>query len=208
MLPKTAVHERKEKHGGTIELLRMPKLRAIFIAGGIISSARDLAQFYFPIYGHSLGISASAIGTILGLISAAAFVIRAVIPILMKRWTEAEILTYFVFIAAFAFVLLPFVHSPYMLAVIAFLLGLGVGCANPMSMSLLYALTPQGRVAESIGLHKTANNITHLVVPILFGTVGTAFGFATVFFSNAAVLVAGGWLLHNARLPGSKIAAR
>ena len=43
------------KRGSVIELWRMPKLRTIFIAGGITSSARDLAQFYFPIYGHSLG---------------------------------------------------------------------------------------------------------------------------------------------------------
>ena len=204
LLPKTVTHAGKEKRGSVIELWRMPKLRTIFIAGGITSSARDLAQFYFPIYGHSLGISASAIGTILGLVSAAAFVIRAVIPFLLKRWTEAQVLTYSVFVAAFSFVLLPFVTNPYTLAAIAFLLGLGVGCAHPMSMSLVYVLTPHGRVAESLGLHKTVNNITHLVVPILFGTVGTAFGFTTVFFTNAALLVGGGVLMRNARLPGSK----
>ena len=55
LLPKTVTHAGKEKRGSVIELWRMPKLRTIFIAGGITSSARDLAQFYFPIYGHSLG---------------------------------------------------------------------------------------------------------------------------------------------------------
>ena len=84
------------------------------------------------------------------------------------------------FIAAIAFTLLPFFVNPYALAAVAFLLGLGVGCAQPMTMSLLYVLTPAGRIAESFGLQKTVRNATHLVVPIVFGSVGAAFGVTTV----------------------------
>ena len=80
------------------------------------------------------------------------------------------------------------------LAAIAFVLGLGVGCAQPMLMSLLYVLAPTGRIAEAIGLYKTLRSVTHIVIPVFFGSVGTAFGFATVFLSNAAVLAFGGFL--------------
>ena len=201
LLPRTATHAGKDGHGSVLELWRMPNLRTIFVTGAVIVSARDLFQFYFPIYGNSLGISASAIGTILGVVAAAAFMIRSSIPFLMKKRTEAEILTYSVFVAAVAFVLFPFVANPYALAAIAFVLGLGVGCAQPLSMSLLYVLTPPGRVAESMGLLKTMNNFTHLVVPVVFGSVGAAFGFSTVFLSNAAMLGAGGFLMRKTRLP-------
>ncbi|MBI4192575.1 MAG: MFS transporter [Betaproteobacteria bacterium] len=201
LLPRTAMHAGRDKHGSVIELWRMPNLRTVFITGTVIHSAQHLFQFYFPIYGHSLGISASAIGSILGVLAAAAFVIRSTIPFLMKRRTEAEILTYAVFSAAFAFVLFPFVANPYALAAIAFLLGLAVGCSNPLSMSLLYVLTPPSRVAESVGLLHTAYNFTHLVIPVVFGSVGAAFGFSTVFLSNAAMLVAGGLLIRKTRLP-------
>ena len=203
MLPRTAMHASKDGHGGVLELWRIPTLRTVFITGAVINSAQNLFQFYFPIYGHALGISASAIGTILGVVSAAAFVIRSLVPFLMKKRTEAEILTYAVFVAAFAFVLLPFVANPYALAAIAFLLGLGVGCANPLSMSLVYVLTPPGRVAESLGLLKTVYNVSHVVIPLVFGSVGAAFGFSTVFLSNAAMLVAGGYLMRNIRLPAA-----
>ena len=64
-------------------------------------------------------------------------------------------------------------------AVTTIILGLGVGCAMPMTMSLLYALAPPNRLAEAFGLHKTVRNATHLVVPIVFGSVGAAFGFAS-----------------------------
>jgi len=202
LLPRTAIHAGKDKHGSVLELWRIPNLRTIIVVtGAVIHSAQNLFQFYFPIYGHSLGISALAIGTILGVVSAAAFVIQSIIPFLMRKRTEAEILTYSVFIAAFAFVLLPFVANPYALAAIAFLLGLAVGCANPLSMSLIYVLTPPGRVAESLGLLRTAYNITNLVVPVVFGSVGAAFGFSTVFLSNASMLVAGGLLMRKTRLP-------
>ena len=201
LLPKAAKHAGEDPRGSVLDLWRITDLRNTLIAGSITTSAWDLFQFYLPIYGHSVGLSASAIGTVLGMVSVATFVIRGVLPFLVKRLTEAEILTYSVFTAAFAYVLLPFFVNPYALAAIAFLLGLGVGCAQPMAMSLIYVLTPPSRVAESTGLRKTVGNSMHLLVPLVFGSVGTAFGFATVFMSNSAILAAGGFLIRNARAP-------
>jgi MFS family permease len=63
---------------------------------------------------------------------------------------------------------------------VAFLLGLGVGCGQPMSMSLIYALAPTGRASEAAGVRVMVNNFTHLVIPLLFGSIGTAFGYAPV----------------------------
>jgi MFS-type transporter involved in bile tolerance (Atg22 family) len=99
--------------------------------------------------------------------------------------------------------LLPFFVNPYALAGIAFVLGLGVGCAQPISMSLIFVMTPRGRIAESTGLRKTVGNTVHLVVPLIFGSVGTAFGFTTVFMSNSVILAAGGLLMRKIRLAGN-----
>ncbi len=201
LVPGAARHGAKDSRRSVRELWGMPNLRAIFVTAALIHSAQNLFQFYFPIYGHSLGISASLIGTILGLVAGAAFVIRIVIPFMMKKWKESQVLIVSVFIAALAFALLPFFANPYSLAAIAFLLGLGVGCANPLSMSLLYLQTPAGRIAESVGVLRAAYNITNLLVPIVFGSVGSAFGFSTVFLSNTAMLVAGGFLMRKVHRP-------
>ena len=204
LLPKVAaMHAEGGTRGSVLDLWRMPSVRITIIAAGVVGSAQDLFQFYLPIYGHSIGLSASAIGTILGVLSVAAFVIRGVLPFLVRKLGEATILICSIFIAAVAFTLLPFFVSPYALAAITFLLGLGVGCAQPMTMSLLYVLTPAGRIAESFGLQKTVRNATHLVVPIVFGSVGAAFGVMTVFISNAVILVASGFLLRKADIPDS-----
>ncbi len=99
--------------------------------------------------------------------------------------------------------LFPFFRDAYALAAIAFLLGLGCGCGQPLSMSLIYALSPRGRVAESTGLRVTVNNFAHLVIPLFFGSLGTAFGFFPVFVSNSVMLLAGGFLMRRSNAPQS-----
>ena len=205
LLPvKGEKHKGTEPRGSVLELWRTPSLRMTIIAAGIVGSAQDLFQFYMPIYGHAMQLSASAIGTILGVTSLAAFVIRGILPLLARRATEAQILGAAIFISALAFLLFPFFVNPYALGAIAFLLGLGVGCAMPMTMSLLYALAPANRLAEAFGLHKTVRNATHLVVPLFFGSVGAAFGFAAVFLSNSALLATSGLLMRKVGMPRAK----
>jgi MFS-type transporter involved in bile tolerance (Atg22 family) len=68
----------------------------------------------------------------------------------------------------------------------------------------MYVLAPPDRLAEAFGLHKTVRNATHLVVPLVFGSVGAAFGFKAVFFSNAALLATGGLLMRRVGIPRSR----
>jgi MFS family permease len=188
---KASVHGQR---GSVVDLWRISDLRATFIAGGIIGSAQNLFQFYMPVYGHAVGLSASSIGTVLGTVALAAFVIRAFMPLLTRRFTERTILKAAIFVAAFAYLLLPFFADPFVLSAIAFVLGLGVGSGQPMIMSLFYVLAPAGRIAEASGVYKTLRGITQIIVPVLFGSVGAAFGFRAVFLSNAGLLLLGGYL--------------
>lgn len=200
-LPKAAKHGGERESPRTLDLWRIPTLRNAFIASGFLSAGWDLFQFYFPVYGHAIGLSASAIGVTLGVFALATFVIRTILPFLVKKLSEAKILTYAMFFAACDFVLFPFFQNPYALAAVAFLFGLGVGCGQPMSMSLIYALAPPGRAAESAGLRVMVNNVMHLVIPVVFGSVGTAFGYMPVFLSNSALLAAGGAILRRGSAP-------
>jgi MFS family permease len=201
-LPKARKHSGPRPDRNALDLWRIGGLRNTFIASGIISSAWDLFQFYFPVYGHSIGLSASAIGAVLGVFALATFTVRVFLPALATRYTEAQILACGIFIAAAAFVLFPLFSNAYVLAAVAFLLGLGVGCGQPMSMSLIYALAPAGRAAECAGLRVTVNNFMHLLIPLVFGSLGTAFGYTLVFVSNSAMLAGGGLLMRRARISG------
>jgi MFS family permease len=183
-----------EAGGYAVGLLGNAPLRRTLITSGIILTAIDLFQFYMPIYGHAIGLSASAIGMVLAMFAAAAFIVRTILPQIVSRFGEEPVLLASIFIAAGTYLLFPLVESGLLLGAIAFLLGLGTGCGQPLTLMMIYARAPEGRTGEALGLRMSINNLTHIVVPLFFGAIGTAFGVAPVFLANAVMLGAGGML--------------
>jgi hypothetical protein len=51
----------------------------------------------------------------------------------------------------------------------------------------------------------TVNNFMHLLIPLAFGSLGTAFGYTLVFASSSAMLVAGGVIMRRARIAAPKL---
>jgi len=184
----------EEAGGYAVGLLGNVPLRRTLITSGIILTAIDLFQFYMPIYGHAIGLSASAIGMVLAMFAAAAFLVRIILPQIVSRFGEEQVLVSSIFIAAGTYLLFPLVESVLLLAAIAFLLGLGTGCGQPLTLMMIYARAPEGRTGEALGLRMSINNLTHIVVPLFFGAIGTAFGVAPVFLANAVMLGASGML--------------
>jgi MFS family permease len=194
LLPRAGKGAGGEKHpGGSFGLLRDARLRDAIIASSLISIGWDLYQFYFPIYGHSIGLSASTIGTIVSTFALAVFAIRTLLPRLARRWNELELLLHAIGFAGAALLLFPLFRDPYLLAATSFLLGLGCGVGQPMSMSLIFGLSPPGRASEGAALRVMFNHCTHLVVPLAFGGLGTLLGFGPVFVSGSALLIGGSW---------------
>lgn len=176
-----------------MDLFRDVDMRRVLIASAVVMTAIDLFQLYIPLYGHQIGLSASAIGMILGAAAAATFVSRALLPILSSRYGEEKTLLYSLFLAAAMFTLIPFFTGAVVLSVICFTLGLGMGLGQPLTVVLCYRYAPAGRGGESLGLRIAINNSMHVFVPALFGAVGAALGLAPVFWANAAVIAAGNW---------------
>lgn len=179
---------------GARELLRDGGLRRTLLASGIVLTGNDLFQFYMPIYGSSIGLSATVIGVILAVFAGASFIVRLVLPALARRYGEDTLMTWSLFLGAATFVVFPFITSVTFLTLIAFALGLALGCSQPLSVTLTFARAPQGRSGEALGLRMTINNFTHVAVPLVFGTVGSVLGIAPVFLANAAMLAGGGVL--------------
>ena len=74
----------------TLALLREPKLRRAILVSGFIVTGWDLFAFYVPIYGHSIELSASTIGNILGVFAAATFIVRALLARITRRFGIEE----------------------------------------------------------------------------------------------------------------------
>jgi len=175
-------------------LLANPVLRRTLIASAVATTAQDLFQFYMPIYGHSVGLSASAIGVVLAMSGIAAFAVRIGLPALVKRWGADAVFNGSLYVSAAAFLAFPLLSTAPALAAIALVLGLGMGCAQPVTLMLIFSRAPEGRSGEALGMRITINQFMHIAVPILFGSLGTFFGVAPVFFINSVILAGGGWL--------------
>jgi MFS family permease len=174
-----------------IDLFRNVKLRRILIVGSVLITSLDLFQLYLPLYGHSVGLSASAIGLILGAFAAAGFASRALIPTLSRRYGENKTLLYSMVLAGATFLLIPFFRDAVTLALICFLLGLGMGLGQPLLIILTYNHAPLGRAGEALGLRAACNNSIHVVMPTVFGALGAWLGLAPVFWITGLFLAAG-----------------
>ncbi len=199
-LPRAAAEVERGEHR-TMDLVRNVPLRRALIAAGIIETGGELYNFYMPIYGHSVGLPASLIGIIIGTYAVAMLLARIVMPALVRKSSEEMVLFGSLSLAAAACVLFPFVASVYMLAAISFTLGLGLGCCAPVSLIITYNRAPDGRTGEAMGLRQGVNKFTEAMVPLVFGSLGSAFGLGPAFWMDAILLAGGAFIMKtDARL--------
>jgi predicted MFS family arabinose efflux permease len=177
-----------------LDLLRLPALRRAVIIGGLVATGHDLYSFYVPIYGNSIGLSASTIGTIMAMAAAATFVVRFLLPWLTRRYGIEGVLSAAMFCAAALFLPFPFVTWVPALCVLSFCIGLALGCGQPLTLNIAYNRSPPGRSGEVAGLRLTVNNVTHIAVPVAAGALGALLGVVPVFWASAAMLTASGYL--------------
>jgi MFS family permease len=81
-----------------------------------------------------------------------------------------------------------------LLLTLAFLLGFGLGGAQPMIMSLIYSTAPAGRAAEAIGVRSLIISMSQTAMPLLFGALGEVLGMTPVFWTMGTCLVVSGYL--------------
>ncbi|MDP1537074.1 MAG: MFS transporter [Burkholderiales bacterium] len=188
------------------DLLALPAMRNALLSNAAVMTGLDLFNLYMPIYGHSLGFTATTIGLIMGAFGAAAFITRLAIPPISKRYGERLMLAGAFIISGAAFMTFPLITSAMLLAATAFVLGLGLGCGQPLSMILAFNAGPPGRSAEAISMRLAVSYGAHVFVPPAFGIIGTAVGgIATIFWTCAVIMGGGSWINRgNARSNDSK----
>lgn len=185
-------------HGiGGLDTLADPTVLRMLALSGLTQLGTDLFQFFIPIYGHSIGLSASAIGAVLSAFAIASFVVRLFLARLIKTVPGEKLLAWSFYLGMFAYALAPWCTTAVALAAVSFFFGLGMGIGMPLTVILTYERTVEGRAGQTLGLRLTGNNLVRVVGPLVFGAVGSAMGLAYVFWINAAMMAWGGLLSHS-----------
>jgi MFS family permease len=179
--------------GGVFDLLRVPGLRHTFIVSGLLAMGWDLYTFLIPLYGSRIGLSAGTIGLVMSTFAVATFVVRLFMTMLVRRAKQWLLIACAMAVAGCAYLLFPFVQSVPLLMALSFVLGLGLGCSQPVIMALLYEASPHGRQGEAVGIRTTMLNGSHTFIPLVSGAISGALGMAPVFALIAAALLGGAW---------------
>jgi MFS family permease len=188
-----------------LALLRDPNLARLYLCVVLISSAWDTHQFLVPIHASKQGLSASQIGLIMGAFAVATLVTRLLLPKFASKFSHWQLLAIVLLIAAFTFTLYPLLPGPLSMMAASFLLGLGLGCGQPVVMASLYRTAPPGQVGEAAGLRQSLINATQTVLPTLFGSAGSLLAAIT---TMTGIVVTGSvfaplfWLFSAAALAG------
>jgi MFS family permease len=191
--------DRTEATAGTVlELVTHRKLRRVFFVNVLLAMGWDLHTIVIPIYGAKIGLSASQIGLILASFAAATFVVRFAMRWIVRRFTEHQVLTLALFIAAIVYLAFPLSTTAPTLMALSFALGLGLGVGQPMVMALLHRHAPPGRMGEAAGVRMSLVQSMAVAVPLTFGALGATVGLTPVFWSVGLCLATGGWLTKRA----------
>ena len=183
------------------DLLRHRELRRVFVVTGLHAIAWELFSFMTPVYGSQVGLSASAIGVVMASFATASFTIRLALPYISRRVAPWRMLRDTMLLAALAYAVFPVVSKVTLLMALAFLLGLSLGCSQPMVMTLLHDTAPEGRTGEAVGMRAAIVTTGQTLMPLLFGGVGSALGVAAAFWATALALGLGSRVALRRRRP-------
>lgn len=176
------------------DLLATPGMKRLLAVNWLLSMCWDVHAFAVPILGHERGFSASTIGLVLGTFTLSVTAVRVFIPMLAHRLKEVQVVRGSMLGTGVVFALYPLAGTPGLMGACAVVLGITLGCVQPMIMSMLHHITPDERHGEALAFRSMAINASSTAMPLLFGAVGTLVGAAALFWAVGGAVGAGSWL--------------
>ena len=189
------------------DLVQNRGFRRLLLLNWALSSCWDVHTFVVPILGHERGLPASVIGSILGAFAIAAAVIRMLMPIITRRLAESQVVLGAMVAACALFIAYPFMPGAWSMGACSVLLGVVLGSVQPMVMSMIHQITPPERHGEALGLRMMAINGSSVLMPVLFGSLGTVVGVSALFWAVGVLVGVSSrlpWLIGKQDMPADE----
>ncbi|MDF2937741.1 MAG: transporter [Paenibacillaceae bacterium] len=183
----------------SLVLLKHPGLRRALIGNALALYSREIFTAYFPLYATGHGIDVSVIGWILSIQGLSMVLVRFFMSRLLQKFSHNAILVGSILVSGVAFLLVSFTTNPVWLGAWSVLMGLGLGCGQPISMTVAYNSSPKSRTGEVLGLRLFINRVSQFTAPLFFGLVGASLGLVSVFYVSGAFLLGGTLLIKPPR---------
>ncbi|MBP1932128.1 MFS transporter [Ammoniphilus resinae] len=175
-------------------LLKLPLLRSALISSALVLYSRDIFIAYFPLYASQMGVSTSAIGWILAVQGMAMVAVRFFLGRITESFDRNQILLTSILIAGVSFLVFPVTNQVFLFGVLSALMGAGLGCGQPLSMTTTYNASPASRTGEVLGLRLATNRLSQFIAPMFFGLIGSWVGLVSIFYLSGSFLIGGAFL--------------
>ncbi len=199
VLPRPAPVHAVGPQASMWSLLDAPGMKRLLLANWLLSTCWDVHTFALPIIGHDRGFSASTIGLIMGTFTLSVSLVRLGLPALAHRTEETAVIRWAMVATGVVFALYPLATQPWQMGLCAVLLGITLGCTQPMVMSTLHHLTPDNRHGETLAFRSMAINLSSTLMPLFFGAAGVAVGASALFWAVGASVAGGSWAVRGLR---------
>ena len=199
VLPRPAPVNAVGPQASMWSLLEAPGMKRLLLANWLLSTCWDVHAFALPIIGHDRGFSASTIGLILGTFTLSVSLVRLGLPALAHRTEETAVIRWAMVATGVVFAMYPLATQPWQMGLCAVLLGITLGCTQPMVMSTLHHLTPDNRHGETLAFRSMAINLSSTLMPLFFGAAGVAVGASALFWAVGASVAGGSWAVRGLR---------
>ena len=166
-------------------------MKRAFLISSLILMAKDMYVAYFPVYAHTLGISASWVGVIIAIQNGGGVIMRVVLLPLVRRFGKNNVVIYSIFLSGVFFLAIPLVDDLVFLTLVSLAIGLGLGLGQPLSITTTINLAPPEKVGEVLGFRLSCNRLTQVVAPLVFGTVVLFTGAVATFWLVGLILALG-----------------
>lgn len=176
---------------------------SIFVTTFILQSAMMSMQPILTLYVESLGGPVMYLSLLAGIVTAISGVSNMIsAPYLGKlgdRIGPQKVLNVCLVAVAVLIACHAFAPNIWVLVVLRFMLGFGLGGLLPAVNSLLKKRVPDSIIGKAYGYNQTFQYMGGVVGPILGGIIGGSFGLSVVFIVSSALLLANALLVFSFR---------
>lgn len=185
------------QRSSSFDLLKLPDFRKALAISALVLYSRDIFVAYFPLYASQKGYTTAAISLVITVLGLASVFVRTFLAFITKKWGRNRVLFLSLIIAGIAFVLVPLFKGIYLYCILAALIGLGLGCGQPLSMTTAFLSSPEARKGEALGLRLGSNRLFQVISPVFFGLFGTIAGLGAVFYLSGSFLILGSYITRS-----------
>jgi MFS family permease len=188
---KATQTHKHQKFSNTIGLIKESNFRKVMLIGVLVLFGKDMYTAFFPLLGLEFGLSNSMIGMIISINAIAGIIIRWSMPYLLNNFSRTRIIIGSILISGLCMFIIPFFANWVTLVIFSFILGIGLGIGQPLSISATIQYLPKERVGEGLGLRLSANRLTQVIAPMVVGGIAELISMKGIFYFVGIILCLG-----------------